>query len=581
MSYLKEIYSFKELESLIHNGIITDGFWVNSTSVNKLEGVKEIRAGEGGTVHFKNLIDIGDLEYIDCGFSFFGNLHSLNNLKYVGGEFRFGAPLKSLGQLKEVKGDFRPTTNDLEDLGQLTKVGGTVDLRGMTKIVDLSPLREIGGNLNLVKALKNQYDLNKIKVKGRIIYWNSEPKFYEEPNELVKSKFPPPWKSAGPYEFENNLLVLSKEQLDFYNHFKNSFKKGEHIDVGGMRNYIRYFIYEIRNQYYKDFDFQQLKSQYENLRKYYPSLSHDTLNIEVKIGRDLGINEYVFKVLPHEEYTNWIKEIQELVRNNPQRIESVDDKISEEDLVTILIMGFKENTLTSYGKKNIKAIQEMTVEAIREIEAKDNVSFCRKFFDAGKYFRTGKKLDGFDPSVYKDFFNSEDEFEFYLKEHNKRMIGVPTENISDPKYYPSILEFAVRQTIGSLMRKSENELRANFGLPLIGEGWISETELFYKIKSAYPNLTVLHHGRPKWLGLQHFDIYFPEFNIAIEYQGAQHYEEVEIFGGKEGFEKTRLNDQLKKEKCKMHSCTLIEVMPNYDFNHIINQIDSIIKNREI
>ena len=58
------------------------------------------------------------------------------------------------------------------------------------------------------------------------------------------------------------------------------------------------------------------------------------------------------------------------------------------------------------------------------------------------------------------------------------------------------------------------------------------TELYYKIKETFPNEKVVHHGKPSWLGQQHLDIYFPYKNIAIEYQGLQHQEPVEFFGGK-------------------------------------------------
>ena len=81
MSYFEEIYSFEQLHSLIKSGVITKSFWVNSTNVNMLNGVKEIRIGNNGTVHFKNLVDLVDLEYVDCSFSFWGNMISLKKLK--------------------------------------------------------------------------------------------------------------------------------------------------------------------------------------------------------------------------------------------------------------------------------------------------------------------------------------------------------------------------------------------------------------------------------------------------------------------------------------------------------------------
>ena len=83
MSFFEEIYSFEQLHSLIKCSVITKSFWVNSTTVNILNGVKEIRVGNNGTVHFKNLVDLGDLEYVVCDFSFWGNMSSLNKLKYI------------------------------------------------------------------------------------------------------------------------------------------------------------------------------------------------------------------------------------------------------------------------------------------------------------------------------------------------------------------------------------------------------------------------------------------------------------------------------------------------------------------
>lgn len=78
-----EINTYEDLESLIENGRIKESFWVNSTEVNKLLNVREIRSGDYGTVYFKNLTEIGILETVDCDFSFFGNIKSLKNLRYV------------------------------------------------------------------------------------------------------------------------------------------------------------------------------------------------------------------------------------------------------------------------------------------------------------------------------------------------------------------------------------------------------------------------------------------------------------------------------------------------------------------
>jgi len=126
---------------------------------------------------------------------------------------------------------------------------------------------------------------------------------------------------------------------------------------------------------------------------------------------------------------------------------------------------------------------------------------------------------------------------------------------------------------------AENLVRESKGLPKIGEGWISETELFYKIKKAFPKHKVIHHGRVEWLGMQHFDIYFPKINIAIEYQGKQHTEPIEFFGGETGLSQRIKNDMIKKKKCEENECTLIEVFPGYDFQAVKLEIENAILNR--
>lgn len=511
---------------------------------------------------------------MDCNFSFFGNIQTLKNLKYVGGELHFGAPLKSLGVLEEIKGDFRPTTNDLEDLGRLSKVGGTVDLRGMINIIDLSPLKEIGGNLNLVKSLKDQYDLSKLRVKGRILYWNIAPEYYIIENKLKKSRTPPPWENKGPYEFENHLVTPNREQMEFYTYFKDSFFKEVYVDVGGMRNYIRYFIYEILRKYDSDHDFESLVEQFGLLKEYYPNLSHDCENIEVEVGRKLKIDKYQEVVLPHEEWDKWKQFIKKTVGDNPQRITSEG---TNDQLIDILEIGFTNGYLTSFGKENEESIFKILVDLIRDDEQRLNFPFSFHFFDKDKYYKTKSANGVFNPLLYKDLFDSIEDFEANMKEHYLRNQGVPEKNILHPVYVPTIVEFAIKTRMKQLIMEAENRLREEQGLPLIGEGWISETDLFYKIKSAFPEHEIIHHGKPKWLGSLHFDIYFPNLNIAIEYQGAQHFQEVEIFGGKEGLIQAKENDRKKREKCLNNQCTLIEVLPDYVFESVKAKINSAIR----
>ena len=101
-------------------------------------------------------------------------------------------------------------------------------------------------------------------------------------------------------------------------------------------------------------------------------------------------------------------------------------------------------------------------------------------------------------------------------------------------YVPKIIFEALMNEIKRILRESENIYREEKDIPKVGEGWVSETELYHKIKEAFPNEEVIHHGRPSWLNRQHLDIYFPKRNIGIEYQGEQHDSPIDFFGGEEG-----------------------------------------------
>lgn len=67
----------------------------------------------------------------------------------------------------------------------------------------------------------------------------------------------------------------------------------------------------------------------------------------------------------------------------------------------------------------------------------------------------------------------------------------------------------------------------------------------------------------KWLERQHLDFYLPDYKIAIECQGIQHFEPRERFGGKEEFVNTLERDKRKKEKCIENNINIIYYSSEY------------------
>ena len=77
--------------------------------------------------------------------------------------------------------------------------------------------------------------------------------------------------------------------------------------------------------------------------------------------------------------------------------------------------------------------------------------------------------------------------------------------------------------------------------------WHSEYDLYSLVLEIFPN-SVFQYS-PPWLHPQSLDIYIDEIKTAIEYQGAQHYEPIDFFGGIESFERTVARDDKKKKLC--------------------------------
>lgn len=86
--------------------------------------------------------------------------------------------------------------------------------------------------------------------------------------------------------------------------------------------------------------------------------------------------------------------------------------------------------------------------------------------------------------------------------------------------------------------------------------WVNEFKLFTLIKAIFPDTEYQYSD--VWLDHQVLDIYIPSIHCAVEYQGAQHYEAVDYFGGIEKLSEQKLMDQRKREKCEESNITLLE-----------------------
>lgn len=106
--------------------------------------------------------------------------------------------------------------------------------------------------------------------------------------------------------------------------------------------------------------------------------------------------------------------------------------------------------------------------------------------------------------------------------------------------------------------------------------WKSEELMYECVKKVFKNRKVIHQYRPYFLGQQSYDVYVCGENIAFEYQGKQHFEPIDIFGGVEGFEENKKRDAKKAEISKKNGIKLIYI--NYWEDVTVDLIKEKLKN---
>jgi very-short-patch-repair endonuclease len=101
--------------------------------------------------------------------------------------------------------------------------------------------------------------------------------------------------------------------------------------------------------------------------------------------------------------------------------------------------------------------------------------------------------------------------------------------------------------------------------------------LFLKEKG----IKVIKQKRFKWLGQLRLDFYLPDYNIAIEYQGEQHFHPVKHFGGEKRYRDRIERDARKKCLCEQNNVKLLYVSfykkPTYKVIDNLNDLLNIIK----
>ena len=166
-------------------------------------------------------------------------------------------------------------------------------------------------------------------------------------------------------------------------------------------------------------------------------------------------------------------------------------------------------------------------------------------YELQEYIRVGCELQAiFGDQVLKDQLDNE--------------IGGLMPHALD-KTKPQSYRSAYISQIGQVI---ENRVRAAFNLPAYGHGSQGELELYLLVKSMFPGQQIFRNLHPAWLDGLELDVYLPEISLAFEFQGQQHFQPVEHWGGEEALKKIRLRDHKKRELCKTHKVNLVHINHN-------------------
>jgi hypothetical protein len=262
------------------------------------------------------------------------------------------------------------------------------------------------------------------------------------------------------------------------------------------------------------------------------------------------------------------------------------------DKVAILRL-ISRDSYTKIGKNNFEEVFKIMFKKIESDISKLNIGKDRRvmfwdlFLDRSNY-----RIVPYPDKHYKKFFKNNSRF--YKSLRLDRVCGYKWDLIDERSFYSNygikihplktaIISDSIVGYLEKQMEASENEFRRRHDFPLIGEEvikWKSENELYMLLQANFSNEIVEQQASPSWLNNQHLDIYFPHWNIAIEYQGRQHFEAIDFFGGEEAFKKNLERDERKRNLCKKNQCSLFYVKKGYEIDDVIKKINDVIITKE-
>ena len=548
----KDIRTYDELAEVTADCEVQCSIIIRGSRIQSLGEIKKINGSLG--LSDSNISSLGELECING--QFWISSHSVH------------LPLTTLGKLKYINGYASLRYSNIESLGELTEVQGKLSLRD-TPIHTLGKLKIVQGSLFLPKRFKGSKELESIEVSNKIRFWadsNLSKPIAQNLNvvKTISERPAPKWD----FEYIKSISQLNRQSSavkEFYSYFRELVLKGHKVELNGYDNYVFALTVEFRVGLAALFNLPTLRTHYVNISTWYP------------ITKSYLADSFIGQITKESEFGEiaWAIEYFEPSLNS-SRINNLVEIFSLEKLKSLFKFSseFESSVIMcSVGKKET----EKKLEEAWELRKKYGLF---DLTEAKKYEKLLGK--GTADGLVLFYILGKDCLTSFGHRHKDKILRAATLNIIEFEeingpFLHSVWWTKLHQFMNETIRNAENEIRLSMGMPRIGEGWVSETELFYLLKEHFINEEIVHHASPNWLGRQHFDIYFPKYRIAVEYQGRQHFEPIDFFGGEKAFIATKERDERKLKLCVENECSLIYSLPGESKIKLIKEIEFLIK----
>jgi hypothetical protein len=615
------IYSLEKLNSLMdENGYINDDIAIRGNEIMSLGKLKKVYGTIG--IDSNSLSDLGELNYVKNDF-WITSAHSL----------------KSLGNLEKVEGSISLRYSDITDLGKLSTVNNKLSLRD-TKVKNIKSLKKVktlflpkslkGVDVDFIDVQTVKYWSDKLdridKEKERLIDVGGQHlrHYITIDNDTNREIGSGEWDSKIGFRIRLTRFSTSNNPMEKYFISKDTLRFQEE----NFRFYQEKLVKDVEylNQFRDDYEIEKLRNR----------LVHDLLESMVKKKIDLEhfiektkfyedlFSNFTFttkmEFLPIYELLNKNDLLNDLLKSN--KIESNYSKIHDLELrlkKRVLSGEFivqKVTGFNGYIQDNIDEFSKYIDQKLEELYS-GNYSFFNALFgktktitqindEFPKRFKVPSYTHGFNyymtrrekSLLYINSHQNESPFIEYVrvleKYNDHEFTQMATNHLTnvkrwlsyneiplnyyqqDPKCFISYIENLIYHVFNGFVLGLQNDFRISKGIPKISEGWVSETDLFYRLKDYFEKEDIKQHAKPKWLGRQHVDVWFPKHKIGIEYQGMQHYMPVDFFGGEEAFLKNKERDERKRKLFKENKSKLIEVRKGYSFESLVKEINNYI-----